>query len=62
VIQLVGLADVARMLGVSRERARQIAEGHEVSGKPFPKAHGITQAGRRVWRLSTVERWISQNR
>jgi predicted DNA-binding transcriptional regulator AlpA len=50
-VELVGLKEIAEMLGVSKQRAGQLAEQ---SG--FPAPLGEISAGR-VWRRSDVESW-----
>ncbi len=49
-------SDVARRLGVSQERARQLANR---PGFPAPSyRHGPS----RFWLISDVERWIAEHR
>jgi hypothetical protein len=49
--QLVNLSDIGRLLGVSRQRAAQLAE---LADFPVP----IGEMGRgRVWRRRDIERW-----
>lgn len=50
-MNLVGITEVAEMLGVSRQRASQLSES-----KTFPKPLGRIKAGP-VWQRATVERW-----
>jgi predicted DNA-binding transcriptional regulator AlpA len=52
--ELVGAAEVAQMLGVSRQRAHQITQ----TVADFPLAQAELAAGR-VWRRKDVEEWIS---
>jgi hypothetical protein len=48
---MVNLSDIGRLLGVSRQRAAQLAEHHD-----FPEPAG--QMGRgKVWRRVDVEKW-----
>ncbi len=52
---LVGAAEIAEMLGVSRQRVDQVA------GEPdFPEPEVVLAAGR-VWKRSDVERWIAKH-
>jgi hypothetical protein len=49
-------ADVARRLGLTQERARQLANSE---GFPPPTfRHGRT----RFWTIEVIERWIAENR
>ena len=52
---LVGVAEIAAMLGVSRQRVDQVAA--EVD---FPKPVAVLAAGR-VWRRVEVETWIDEH-
>jgi predicted DNA-binding transcriptional regulator AlpA len=52
--ELVGAAEVAQMLGVSRQRAHQITQ----TAADFPSAQAELAAGR-IWRRRDVEEWIS---
>lgn len=49
--RLMGLAEVAELLGVSRQRADQLAR---TRGFPDPVA---TLVGGRIWERADVERW-----
>ncbi|MGH7642589.1 MAG: helix-turn-helix transcriptional regulator [Candidatus Dormibacteria bacterium] len=51
--ELVGIAETARMLGVSRQRVHQIAG----TNPEFPKPVAELAAGR-IWRRQEVEAWI----
>lgn len=51
-MNLVGLHEVAAMLGVSRQRADQLARERD-----FPKPVADLKAGR-VWRQADVEKWM----
>lgn len=52
-VDLVGLTEIAEMLGVSRARAHQLAEV-----PTFPKPVGSIGGGRqRIWKLPDIERW-----
>jgi predicted DNA-binding transcriptional regulator AlpA len=50
---LVSGAEIARRIGVSRERVRQLAEREE-----FPPALGRVGSAK-IWRWSDVERWLA---
>jgi predicted DNA-binding transcriptional regulator AlpA len=50
---LVGVAEIARMLGVSRQRVHQI-----IASEPdFPKPEARLSAGA-IWSTKEVESWI----
>lgn len=51
VVNLVGLHEVAEMLGVSRQRADQLARERD-----FPKPVADIKAGR-IWREADIEKW-----
>jgi hypothetical protein len=53
---LVGVAEIAEMLGVSRQRAVQIVASY--ADYPAPE---VALASGRVWRRSDVDRWISKH-
>jgi prophage regulatory protein len=53
---LVGLAELAEMLAVSKQRAVQIADAY--SDFPAPE---VDLASGRVWRRADVERWIRKH-
>lgn len=53
---LIGLTQVAAMLGVSRERASQIVGSY--ADFPVPAAVVGTRRG---WEAGQVERWISEH-
>jgi predicted DNA-binding transcriptional regulator AlpA len=55
-LELASLSDVARLLGVSRQRAKQIVESYD----DFPSPHGTTGRGN-VWRTDDVTRWIESH-
>lgn len=55
-MKIVGTIEIARLLGVSRQRVDQLSR--EVG---FPQPLG-EHAGGRVWHLADIERWISQRR
>lgn len=48
---VVGSAEIARMLGVSRQRVGQL-----VSSRDFPEPYATLDMGR-VWKTSDVEQW-----
>jgi prophage regulatory protein len=50
-VDLVGLTEIGRMLGVTRQRAHQLA-----SEAGFPKPAATVASGR-VWKRQDVERW-----
>jgi predicted DNA-binding transcriptional regulator AlpA len=50
--ELVGVAEIARMLGVSRQRVDQMAR----NDPEFPQPIAELTAGR-IWRLQDIERW-----
>ena len=52
--ELVNLSDIGRLLGVSRQRAAQLAERED-----FPTPIGAMGRGK-VWRERDVERWAKQ--
>jgi predicted DNA-binding transcriptional regulator AlpA len=49
---LVGLSEVAQMLGVSRQRVYQLATAYD----DFPSPEAELAAGR-VWRRAAIEAW-----
>lgn len=53
--ELVGAAEIAEMLGVSRQRVHQLTES---AGFPVPVAE--LRSGR-IWERPAVERWIASN-
>jgi predicted DNA-binding transcriptional regulator AlpA len=53
---LVGVAEVAKMLGVSRQRAVQI-----VTAYPDFPAPEVELASGRVWNRSAVEKWMRKH-
>lgn len=53
---LMGQAEIADRLGVSRQRVYQLT-----SGADWPKPYDELATGR-VWRIEDVEAWISTNR
>jgi predicted DNA-binding transcriptional regulator AlpA len=53
---LVGVSEIATMLGVSRQRADQITRQYD----DFP-APEVTLSTGRVWRRAGVERWIKRH-
>jgi predicted DNA-binding transcriptional regulator AlpA len=48
---LMGTYEIAEMLGVSRQRAQQIA-----AHKNFPKPYDVLHAGK-IWKRKAVEQW-----
>jgi len=55
--ELVGVAEVAQMLGVSRQRVDAIAKTHT----DFPKPVAELMAGR-IWVPQLVEEWKREHR
>lgn len=55
-MELVGIAEIAAILGVSKQRADQLART-----PAFPKPVSELASGR-IWRKRDVERWIAKNR
>jgi prophage regulatory protein len=53
---LVGVAEVARMLDVSKQRVSQLARDYE----DFPSAE-VELASGRVWKRSSIESWIRKH-
>jgi predicted DNA-binding transcriptional regulator AlpA len=49
--QLLNLSDIGRLLGVSRQRAAQLAQHAE-----FPEPAGEMGRGK-VWRAKDIEKW-----
>jgi prophage regulatory protein len=54
--RLMGAAEIADRLGVSRQRAYILSRT-----KGFPDSYDDLQMGS-VWRVEDVERWIADNR
>jgi len=53
---LMGTAEVAALLGVSRQRVLQLAQRGD-----FPKPLAVLSMGK-VWRGRDIRRWAEQNR
>jgi predicted DNA-binding transcriptional regulator AlpA len=53
---LVGMAEIAEMLGVSRQRVAQLIETYE----DFPKPE-VELTGGRVWSRNAIESWIASH-
>jgi predicted DNA-binding transcriptional regulator AlpA len=53
---LVGVGEIARMLGVSRQRVDQIA----AAAPDFPPPEVELMSGR-VWRRSAIEAWVNKH-
>lgn len=51
---LIGIADIARMAGVSRQRAQALAKKDG-----FPEPAAVTTGGR-FWRQGEVRDWIAE--
>jgi predicted DNA-binding transcriptional regulator AlpA len=54
--QLVGVAEAARVLGVSRQRVHQIVQ----TNPGFPKPIAELSVGR-IWRLGDIKAWVEAN-
>jgi prophage regulatory protein len=54
-VELVGLKEIAEMLGVSKQRAGQLADHID-----FPQPLGEISAGR-VWKRADVEAWARRD-
>ena len=50
-MDLVGLTEIAEILGISRQRVGQLAEGDD-----FPEPISVLAAGR-VWKRTDIEAW-----
>ena len=50
---LVGITEIAEMLGVSRQRANQVSRAYA----DFPQPEAELSAGR-VWKRKAIERWM----
>jgi prophage regulatory protein len=50
-VDLVGLTEIAEMLGVSAQRVDQLARRDD-----FPEPVAVLAAGR-IWRLGDIEHW-----
>ena len=53
---LVGMAEIAEMLGVTRQRVSQLIETYE----DFPKPE-VELSGGRVWSRTAIETWIASH-
>ncbi len=53
-VDLVGLTEIAELLGVSRQRVDQLAQGDD-----FPEPVSVLAAGR-VWKRADVEAWARE--
>lgn len=54
--ELVGVAEISEMLGVSRQRVHQIAGEHD----DFPLPVAELTAGR-IWRRKDIEGWLNNH-
>ena len=52
--RLAGTAEIAAMLGVSRQRVQQLTARAD-----FPEPYDVLAAGRRIWQRADVEAWAS---
>ena len=52
--RLAGTAEIAAMLGVSRQRVQQLTARGD-----FPEPYDVLAAGRRIWQRADVEAWAS---
>ncbi len=55
-VDLVGAAEVARLLGVTRQRVNALARTH----KSFPEPAATIAAGR-IWLREDIEEWASRD-
>lgn len=55
---LLGVPEIADLLGVKRRTVHKWLEGAK-GRRPFP-AHDVIVGGLRAWRRSTVTRWAEQ--
>jgi prophage regulatory protein len=53
---LVGLTEIAEILGVSKQRVTQLARDYE----DFPTPE-VELAGGRIWRRSAIESWVRRH-
>lgn len=53
---LVGAGEIARLLGVSRQRVQQLAQRPD-----FPEPVAVLDMGK-VWSSADVERWVAEHR
>lgn len=51
---LLGAAEIAELLGISRQRVDQLAAGED-----FPKPTAVLAAGR-IWKRGEVEAWAQR--
>lgn len=54
--ELVGVAEIAEMLGVTRQRVNRIVQ----TSADFPKPVADLSAGR-IWRLKDIQIWIKKH-
>ncbi len=54
--ELVGVAEVAEMFGVSRQRVNQLVQ----SEPDFPEPEAVLAAGR-IWLRSAIEEWLASH-
>lgn len=54
-VPIMGLVEIAQRLGVSKSRARQLADG-----KDFPAGYQLSMG--RAWLTADVEEWIARRR
>jgi predicted DNA-binding transcriptional regulator AlpA len=52
IVELVGVAEIAVLLGVSTQRVHQLA-----ASPNFPKPVAVLSAGM-IWQLSDIEQWM----
>ena len=55
-LDLVGVAEIAEMVGVSRQRINRIVETHD----EFPQPVAELSAGR-IWRRQDVAAWMAES-
>ena len=55
VLKLLGVADIARLLGITRQRVEQLAQRDD-----FPEPAGLVGGRRRVWHEADIRRWAKK--
>lgn len=58
--ELVGISDIAQLIGQSRESVRLYADGKR-GGGAFPAPVGVVGDSVRVWRWADVDAWLRQH-
>ena len=54
--RLMGISEIAQLLGVSRQRAHQLAQSED-----FPKPIAVLAAGK-IWEAKRIEAWAQRRR